>query len=267
MRKWTAVPLVAIIATVLAGGFAATPASATEKPVYVGSPMIRSQAITPQAVQNTTSRNWAGYALTPTADTEQTFRAVTARWIQPAVTCPTPNAAVYIWVGLDGFGNGTVEQIGTSARCINGTPQYQIFWEMYPDPANLQGELAPGDSVAATVSYRDDIDQFVLSYTNITRQTGIVRTRSCPAGQTCARSSAEWIAEAPGSTVLPLANYVQANFTNCSFTDAAGTEDTPRSTTPFLRSRITQADATTTYATTGATSADGRNFTVTWQHE
>lgn len=52
------------------------------------------------------------------------------------------------WVGLDGWWDDTVEQGGTSARCVNGTPQYATWWEMYPTNAiQTVFSINAGDSI------------------------------------------------------------------------------------------------------------------------
>ena len=77
------------------------------------------------------SRNWDGY-FTYVASEATDFNSVKASWVEPAVTCPASNAWTVFWVGLDGWWNDTVEQGGSSARCVGGTPQYDLWWEMYP---------------------------------------------------------------------------------------------------------------------------------------
>lgn len=267
MRKWNFVPFVAIVATTLAGGLAPTPASAAGKPPPVSVPAIRSKGAHTRVDANATYRNWAGYAVTPTASTTPIVISVFGTWTQPTITCPTPDAAAYFWVGLDGLNNNTVEQIGSWGRCVNGNPVYEMWWEMYPDPPNIIRAINPGDVISAGVGYSPGANTYRLSIQNVTQRNGFATTQTCPAGQTCNNNSAEWIAEAPGNPTVPLANYGQVTFSAASFIDGNGATNTPNPGTPWLRTRIDQADATTTYATTGPTSSDGRNFTVTWAHE
>jgi hypothetical protein len=265
MRNWKFVPFVAIVATTLAGGLAVTPASAAEKPPYASIPAIRTSAHTRVDAAGT-SRNWAGYAVTPTASTTPIVISVFGTWTQPTITCPEPNAAAYFWVGLDGWNNNTVEQIGSWGRCVNGNPVYEIWWEMYPDPPNIIRAINPGDVLTASVGYSPGANTYILSITNRTQQNGFSTVQTCPAGQTCNNNSAEWIAEAPGNPTVPLANYGQVTFSGASFIDANGATHTPNPGTPWLRTQITQASGGTTYATPGATSSDGRVFTVTWNN-
>ena len=64
--------------------------------------------------------SWSGYVLKGA-----TFTAASASWIQPSVVC-TADARVSFWVGLDGNGTPTVEQVGTVAVCgkTSTTPLY-----------------------------------------------------------------------------------------------------------------------------------------------
>ena len=73
-------------------------------------------------ISNSTSTNWAGYAVTGGRYTK-----VTSTWVQPAVTC---NGTAYssFWVGIDGDTSGTVEQTGTEADCNGSTPVYSAWY-------------------------------------------------------------------------------------------------------------------------------------------
>jgi hypothetical protein len=48
---------------------------------------------------------------------------VTGSWTVPAVDCTspngTPNGYSSFWVGIDGYGSNTVEQIGTDSDCVS----------------------------------------------------------------------------------------------------------------------------------------------------
>ena len=62
------------------------------------------------------SLNWSGYADTASTPAADTVLTVTGTWTVPAVTSTAGNGvAAYsaIWVGINGFDDGTVEQLGT----------------------------------------------------------------------------------------------------------------------------------------------------------
>src|SRR6478752_7651051 len=64
---------------------------------------------------NGASTNWAGYAVQTDMTTPQS-NAVTdvkGTWIVPGVICDKKNTYSSAWVGIDGYSDGSVEQIGT----------------------------------------------------------------------------------------------------------------------------------------------------------
>ena len=68
-----------------------------------------------RAASGATSLNWAGYSATGSS-----FTSVTATWTQPAVKARTAETYAAFWVGLDGDGSDTVEQIGTMGYTFGG---------------------------------------------------------------------------------------------------------------------------------------------------
>ena len=116
------------------------------------------------------SLNWSGYADTATPAESDTIATVTGSWIVPAVTSTAGNGvAAYsaIWVGIDGFDDGTVEQLGTlqAAEVVTqgrGRNQktttetlYYAWVEMYPaGMVELPYAVNPGDVITATVTWQ-----------------------------------------------------------------------------------------------------------------
>jgi len=143
------------------------------------------------------STNWSGYA-----DTGRGVSSVTGKWTEPTVTgCSTNGAptAVVFWVGIDGFGNNTVEQGGTGAICGSGTPlTYFTWWEMFPTNAvqAVGVTVRPGDHIAASV-VRSGTSYKIKVTDSTTAGNSFSTTQSC---STCANGSAEWIGERPSFT-------------------------------------------------------------------
>jgi hypothetical protein len=82
----------------------------------------------------------------------------------PSVVCPGGVTAYSAqWIGIDGYGSDTVEQDGTEADCLSGTPYYGAWYEMYGDSGVNGGAqvaldsssypVSPGDQMTATVSF------------------------------------------------------------------------------------------------------------------
>ena len=164
-----------------------------------------------------TSSNWAGYAAHRAG---QTFRRVSASWVQPTVTCqggqPTYSS---FWVGLGGYSKKAtgLEQIGTSLDCTASGQSHSAAWyELVPAPARpISMAVKQGDRLGATVTVTGN--QVTVRLRDLTRSESFTRRLT---SQSIDVTSAEWIAEAPSACNdvgfcqgLPLANFGTANFT------------------------------------------------------
>ncbi len=175
-----------------------------------------------------TSTNWSGYVAT--AATGNTFTSVLGSWQVPSVPAPAVGASTgtysSFWVGLDGWKDGTVEQLGTSSFSVPGSGSYYYAWyEMYPQYSIPIGmAVAPGDWMNASVTYEGGA-KFRLTMHDTT--TGAIfsidQTSTFDQGQFASadlRTSAEWIAESPGvnGTISSLANFGTVTFTGAAAT-------------------------------------------------
>jgi len=144
-----------------------------------------------------------------------------------------------MWVGIDGDNgpglapNGTVEQIGTAAKVVNGQTQYVAWWEFAGDqsaktgakgpgffPQDLPTSFAihPGDTISASVTFVSSTSSTSTFFFQIqdTPKGGppqswhseLTTTNVVPA-----RTTAEWIVENPNNGAQPLANFGQVSFT------------------------------------------------------
>ena len=209
-----------------------------------------------------TSTNWSGYATY-----NATFTDVKGSWTQPTATCPSA-AAQYasFWVGIDGYKSSSVEQLGTDSDCTGtNRPSYYAWWEMYPNPSNTISGFAvhPGDRMSAEVSVLGTV--YTLTLVNNTTSQRFSTTQVASA----AKSSAEWVAEAPSQCiivfcrVLPLANFGTVNFTG-SYTTSGGVQ---RSISGYANDSITMTNMVgTVRAVPSGLSPDGTSFSDTWKH-
>jgi autotransporter-associated beta strand protein len=211
------------------------------------------------------SSNWAGYA--DLASTGQTFSSVVGQWVVPTITPPsggTYSSSSYpytaTWVGLDGFSSSTVEQTGTAAYFTNNTVSYYAWYELYPKnltPVSLT--IEPGNLMSASVTYAAT-NKYTLTIEDVTTGKSFSTTQTSSGD---ARSSAEWIAEAPTSSlsgVLPLANFGSVTFTAASSTLNGDTG----SISAFTNDAIDLEASTGHYsATTSYLNSSGNSFTVT----
>jgi hypothetical protein len=210
------------------------------------------------------STNWSGYAVNTGAGA---VSQVAGSWVVPAVSNSVSGYSS-AWVGIDGWGSSTVEQIGTDSDYVNGHAQYYAWYEMYPAaPVNLSLAIHPGDTISASVSY-SGLNQFVLSIADVTTGGSFSTTQTLAQAQL---SSAEWIQEAPSSFtgVLPLANFGTINFSGANAT-VSGTPGPADNS--WSGSTLYQIDMVTRNgslkATTSALSDAGApltsSFSVTW---
>jgi Peptidase A4 family len=214
------------------------------------------------------SLNWAGYAAFKSG---LRFTDVKATWVQPTANCPTSKKTLAaFFVGIDGYNSNSVEQIGTDADCVGANqPSHYAWYEMYPSPpvylSKTTYRVSPGDTLTAEVSFASSV--FTLKLHSSRGWT--FQTTKTLSG--AARSSAEWIAEAPsrcspGScTVLPLTNFGTINFSGSSATGGGHTGSISYSgwnndkVIMLTKSRIVRAQ------TSGLTSS-GSAFSVQWKH-
>jgi Peptidase A4 family len=205
--------LVAPSAAIAPASPAIAPASAsTSAPVAAG-PVV----FAPVAAYGANSGTWAGWV----AAGHHT--SVSASWRQPSVTCAaheTSDSA--FWVGLDGYGSRSVEQVGTQSGCSNGTPFYSAWTEFYPAPAvSSSVPVRPGDSFRATVTFVSG-HTYRLTLTNLSRNNASQTvTASSNLGT---NGSVEVVVEAPtdarSGRVLALSRFSPARFTTVAVDNA-----------------------------------------------
>ena len=214
------------------------------------------------------SLNWSGYAVTGSAGS---VTAVSGTWTVPMVTGPSGDYSA-MWVGLDGFNDSTVEQIGT-AQDTAGTPYY-AWYEIYPAaPVVIPNSVVkPGDTIEASVSYLGN-NTYLLTMTDVT-ENWTFSTNKLSSAQ---RSSAEWIMEAPSSIrgVLPLADFGTAYFTGeCLATINGSTAPIGGFPTDVAITMVTRGGQVKALPSALLTDADPLGsdgsldeFYVTWKHQ
>jgi hypothetical protein len=216
-------------------------------------------------------------------------------WIVPTLESSSGTALAATWVGIDGFSSNTVEQTGTliatpAAQSEYGVPAYCAWYEFYPGPMYIITSLtiSPGDNISASVTYagssggfggpgfsardpgRSSSGTFTVTISDET--TGETYTTKGTV-RNAARSSAEWIAEAPSSYsgVLPLANFGTACY-GYDYTGVSGTcyATVGGSTKPIgsfgsaVQTITMVNNSHVTKASPSALSSDGTSFSVTW---
>ncbi len=224
MKYLRIIPILALLA------FAITPAATAQ---VTNIPVVRTS--------NSLSLNWSGYAINVTGVT-----SVSGTFTVPTVSGPCGSGKlpgdVSVWVGMDGYSSGTVEQTGVSGSCstASSTASYYAWWEMYPRASSTirTMTISPDDTMIASVTYNGG-GSFTLSISDTTSGQSFTNTVHAPAGGrgVAQRSSAEWIVERAATifkgylTILPLATFVSTTFSDETFTIGSGAATTLQSAT------------------------------------
>jgi hypothetical protein len=180
---------------------------------------------------NTTeSTNWSGYV--DTGSLTNTFSGVGGEWTVPAVQPSGVLAASSQWIGIDGAGNNSLIQTGTSSITQNGGTQYFAWYEILPAASIPIGVVSPGDDMQATI-IQDSPGSWTITIADNTSQS-LFSQQFAYGGPA---SSAEWIVEDPTvssgqppvTSQPPLANFGTTPFSNLgvSASDVASTGVTP----------------------------------------
>jgi autotransporter-associated beta strand protein len=189
-------------------------------PIIFGAAKVGFGAI---AAQNSlySSSNWSGYfASVPSGDA---FSDISSTWVIPALKAPSSGTTYSAdWVGFDGVTDSTVEQCGTlSDITSHGRTTYYAWYEFYPANSVEITSLTvhPGDTINAEVIYeaaQSTTGNYAYYFDVSDQTTGKSFTDTLFTSSNDARSSAEWIDEAPtvGNRQSTLANFGSVAFSN-----------------------------------------------------
>ena len=211
-----------------------------------------------------TGSPWSGYVATGAPGSVTDAKG---SWIVPSVTCKSGSQSSVFWVGIDGYGNNTVEQIGTASDCADGIPNYYAWYEFYPQPELRLFTVKPGDPISAEASYSGGMFTVTLTDERTGRQGG--QSLAWPDAQ---RSTAECVAEDPSSVthvIDPLAEFgtVLFGYDNTGVANTCyatvGAQAGPIGSLPgaFPLSMVNNG---TPEAAPSLLSSDGSSFSVTW---
>jgi len=185
------------VSSILAGGILFGPgfaqqtkSTAPEIPLAIPSRFATASqnGITPAG-----STNWAGYVVKGPAGK---ISSVKMSWIVPAVSCSLLVETYSVnWVGIDGAGTNTVEQIGTTSNCGLLGASYSAWYEFYPNGmVSISEPVSPGDKMSAQVSYSSSIELYTLKLSDHTHVWAFQTTGTVSGAQD---ATAEWVIERP----------------------------------------------------------------------
>jgi hypothetical protein len=216
-----------------------------------------------------TSTNWSGY-LTP--ENQGAYHSTSTTFTVPAsITCTSTDTASSFWAGLDGDGDGTVEQDGVEADCTGGSLGLYAWVETYPAPeeevvtnTDAPEPVAPGDVFVTTVT-EDSPSEYTFDMNDETQGWTLDAGMAMPTGNTGEGLTSEVITEATtectsdsasSCTIMPLTNFGKVAYTSASYN--SGTDYSSSNTTPI---ELVETDGIRD--SVGALGADGA-FTVTY---
>ncbi|MGD1001188.1 MAG: G1 family glutamic endopeptidase [Candidatus Brocadiia bacterium] len=246
-----------------------------------------------------TSLNWSGYAVETNLSkpASNAVSYVVGSWIVPGVKASAPTKDTYssAWVGIDGYSDNTVEQIGTEQDWTGRAASYYAWFELYPNYAyEIVGfPVDQGDTITAQVEYlgsetvvvgdpwgwrghgrehwRKDswgrettevVQTFQLTLTNVTKDVTFSIDEQIQGAEL---QSAEWVMEAPSeNSVLPLSDFGAISFSGCEATLQGVTG--PISAWPDDELTMETSKAVTKAAPSKLGST-GETFSVTWEHQ
>ena len=154
-----------------------------------------------------TSSNWSGYVLTSAR-----YTRITGTWVVPSVTASATSTFSSMWVGIDGYRNSALIQVGTEQDYYGGAAHYSAWWEILPATGSdiTSMTVRAGDRMSASIVRNPSGGTWTIRLTDLTSHTSFSTTRrySGPG------SSAEWIQEAPtvGGRTATMARYAATSF-------------------------------------------------------
>ena len=146
--------------------------------------------------------------------------SVSASWKVPAIKASENNTFSGVWVGIGGYGDETLIQIGTEQEYyVGGGFNYYTWYELLPDYlvpiSNIY--VRPGDNITASITLvNDNASAWLIEISDITQNQHFRRA----VFYNSSRLSAEWILERPqvNNASSTLADFENLTFTECKAT-------------------------------------------------
>ncbi len=236
-----------------------------ESPFAETSLTIAPIAVAAPVVSNDT--NWAGYIIaSDLQNPESTVTGISASWTVTSVVPSTQqDTFAAVWIGIGGFFDNTLIQIGTEQDSIRGQGYYSAWYEFLPEYSHTIDNIviSPGDQITASIQLIDMINETWSIYIeDVTTMQSFNGTVNYPASQL----SAEWVVERPtsGHRLTALSDIGTVSFTDCQAT--IGTQTGSINSFPALQSvmfnSVQNNEGTTQLTAVSNLSNDGSSFTI-----
>jgi autotransporter-associated beta strand protein len=166
------------------------------------------------------SSNWSGYFAEAPSGSD--FTDAQATFVVPTVVASgTGTTYTSEWVGFDGVTDDTVEQCGISADVTHGgATDYFAWYEFAPQEAEQEVfSVNPNDTIEAETTYEgynSSTNEYVYNFDIKDVTSGVSFDMNENTSSNDARSSVEWIAEAPtvGESIATLADFGSVTFSD-----------------------------------------------------
>jgi len=229
------------------------------------------------------SSNWSGYVMNG-----NTFTGITGQWVVPTVSS-TAHGASCTWVGIGGWGTGSIIQAGTEQDYspelspLEGATYY-AWYELFPaSQVNVSAPrfpsttssypVSPGDVMQVTITPSagtivppaGQAGKWHVEIADLTKKWTYTATETYSGDLT----SAEWIEEATAhpslvASNIQMADYVEVEF---NFFDQVATNNGALQSVDFKPANevwLNQNGSTGVFSTPSAPSGDGKGFYVTY---
>jgi hypothetical protein len=163
---------------------------------------------------------WAGYLVASnTNKPEPTITSINASWTVPEITQFTSGASSAEWIGIGGFFDKTLIQVGSEQDSFRDHEEYSVWYELLPDNAiTIESiNVSPGDTIYASISLVNPaMDEWLIYIADSNGNQVFQKTVIYHASQL----SAEWILERPeiNGRVTSMANLTMVTFNDCQAT-------------------------------------------------
>jgi hypothetical protein len=174
-------------------------------------------AVDPVFQNNTT---WGGYVVASnTFNPSPTITSINASWAVPEISQFNSGASSAEWIGIGGFFDKTLIQVGVEQDSFREHAQYSAWYELLPDNAvTIESiNVSPGDTIYASISLVNPaMDEWLIYIADSNGNQVFQKTVAYAASQ----MSAEWILERPeiNGHVSSLANLTLVTFNDCQAT-------------------------------------------------
>jgi hypothetical protein len=163
---------------------------------------------------------WSGYLVASDIhDFSPVVSSLSGSWTVPRVYPSENDTFSGVWVGIGGYGEETLIQVGTEQEYINGRASYYAWYELLPDYLIRIPRLhvRAGDTITASISLvNENASTWSIEINDVTQgehyKKEVVYNSS--------KLSAEWIVERPkvNDTISTLADFGNVTFTDCQAT-------------------------------------------------